>query len=266
MTKAQGQGYERNMERALGIPHGSFTIDRPAGQPFLFHIPCTGGRARDPHTAILERTNMPNPERIRRVMAAIGWRMNGGHIVCPDCQAAERASKASRKAQLKTTTATAPVANIEAPKETKPMPADNVTPIAAAPQPTKDARAMRRAVLEWLEQGYDTDAGRYRPGITDATIAKETGAAEQMVGKLREEFYGDAGEPPELQEARYIIQRERQALERANTTIADKVAEAKATIERLERDIADNRRHCDKTVAQALERIEQIAKRNGWAA
>lgn len=262
MTKAQGQGYERNMERALGIPHGSFTIDRPAGGAFLFHIPCDGGKARESHTAILERTNMPNPDRIRRVIAAIGWRTNGRHITCPECQAAERAAKAARKAAPKPPASPAPI------QETKPMPTDNVTPIAtaAAPQPSKDARAMRRAVLEWLEQGYDTDAGRYRPGITDATIAKETGAAAQMVGKLREEFYGDAGEPPELQEARDIIQREREALERANTTIAGKVAEAKATIERLEKDIADNVRHCEKQVAAALERIEQIAKRNGWAA
>lgn len=260
MTKAQGQGYERNMERALGIPHGSFSIDRPAGEPFKFNIPCDGGRARQAHIAVLERTNMPNPDRIRRVIAAIGWRTNGGHIVCPDCIQAEREAKSARK--------TAPKPAAPAPtQETKPMPTDNVTPIATAErQPSKDARAMRRAVLEWLEQGYDTDAGRYRAGITDASIAKETGAAAQMVAKLREEFYGEAGEPPELQEARDLIEVERRALERANATIAEKVAEVKATIERCERDIADNRRHCEAKVKAALERIDSIAKRNGWAA
>lgn len=280
MSKSEGAEWINDFERNLGIPSGSLDIDRPTGKPFQFHIPCDGGRGGQPHKAILECSNMPNPDRMRRIVGAKGWRTNGRHITCPDCVQAERTRKslpkppaqsfgdqirdavAPLKLPVKQRARASAPSIIEAPQETKPMAtAANDT----QPQPTKDGRAMRRAIVEWLDQAYDTDAGRYRPGFSDNSIANEAKAPEPLVKKIREEFYGEAGEPPELQAAREEITAAGEALERANAAIQQKVGELQGQITTLTRDAENNRTKCEQIVRDALAKVEAAAKANGWA-
>lgn len=74
-----------------------------------------------------------------------------------------------------------------------------------APTASDQARAAKRAVMQWLDEAFNVEKGTYRAGISDASIAKETGVAEAKVKSLREEFYGPLGEPDELRELRETI-------------------------------------------------------------
>lgn len=60
------------------------------------------------------------------------------------------------------------------------------------------ARKAHRAVIQWLEESFDEDRGAYKGEMSDAALAKETGAAVEYVAKVREEFFGPLKEPGEL--------------------------------------------------------------------
>lgn len=61
-----------------------------------------------------------------------------------------------------------------------------------APEPS---RAQKRAILDLLEEAYDTERGCYRQGDTDATVAAvlDDDIRPGWVAKLREEFFGPEG-------------------------------------------------------------------------
>lgn len=83
------------------------------------------------------------------------------------------------------------------------------TAIAASQVAASDAaRCAKRAVLDWLGESFDVEAGRYKTeAVTDATIAKETGVSEATVKQLREDFFGPMKAPPELQTVLSELQR-----------------------------------------------------------
>lgn len=111
----------------------------------------------------------------------------------------------------------------------------------AAPAAASDeARAAKRAVMQWLDEAFNVEKGTYRAGISDASIAKETGVAEAKVKALREEFYGPLGEPEELR-----VMRDDLALVKKNIVAA--LAGYDETIARIER------------------RFEAACAKNGWA-
>lgn len=82
----------------------------------------------------------------------------------------------------------------------KPMPSPSTA--AAAPVPTPDARAAGRAAMDWLGESFDLTSGRYSPGVSDATIAKEVGMSELAIAQLREQFFGPLREPSEIEAIR----------------------------------------------------------------
>lgn len=67
------------------------------------------------------------------------------------------------------------------------------------PQPSDAAKRAKRMVYQALEDYYDDTKKAYRPGYSDESIAKETGAALDFVRRIREEDFGPLGVPPELQ-------------------------------------------------------------------
>ena len=302
MSKAENAKILREYARALHQPIGSITVDRPHGaNAFVYGIPCSGGKNRPKHQAMLERTNMVNPDAMARILETLGWR-TGRKITCPECLQAERspfsvldkiidheraqvplraralngAAKISpnpewkEPAEIGGNSGNEPAAKPQA-QETKPMPTtDNVTPIGAAAQPSKDARAMRRSVLEWLEQGYDTANGRYNAGITDATIAKETGAPETLVKKLREEFYGDAGAPPEYEALLAAIAKCERDLAAGLTACEQEIEAAKEQMLQTAATAAagagDFKRDAEAEIGRLQTRLGALADANRWTA
>lgn len=65
-------------------------------------------------------------------------------------------------------------------------------------QPTRDEK---RAIMDMLKEIYDVDAGRYKGGETDKTIAEtlEGGIMPGWVAQLREEFFGPDGGNDEME-------------------------------------------------------------------
>ncbi len=123
-----------------------------------------------------------SPEGVRRKMETEGWDLRARRR-CPVC--------AEPKPKEEPEVSTEP----------------KLTVVPAAPDkvPTDAARAMRRAILQWLDEGYDVANQRYRPTISDASIAKEMTAPVALIKQMREEFYGPASEPPELVDLRHEL-------------------------------------------------------------
>lgn len=144
-------------------------------------------------------------------------------------------------------------------KEPHPMAANDPAPtnvsamlretgiVPAAPKlPSRDARAMRREAMDWLTEAFDPDKGRYKAGIHDASIAAETGLAEEAVAKLREEFFGPIKLPSEVEELLSKMQAIREM-------IGDFDTYYKTEMEKL------------KTDARKLEnRLSSMVAKNGW--
>lgn len=120
------------------------------------------------------------------------------------------------------------------------------SPAVAAPAPSPDARGARRAAMEWLGESFDLTAGRYQPGVSDATIAKEVGMAETAVAQLREEFFGPLREPSEIEAIRAQL-----------NMIEDQASTLLSNAERLHSDLMAECR------ALAV-KLDGLARNNGW--
>lgn len=174
------------------------------------HVPCKrGNHIVDFHIA----GNMP-PDFVAKKMMQAGWTV-GSKLICPDCNPKKR---------------------------TPEMPEDNIAvalPIDA-PRASPAAGKAKRLVYMSLEDYYDEPQKRYKPGHSDATIAKEAGISEAAVKAIREESYGPIGEPVDVTEFRDAL------VEFRKDIAAQGVAAAQA-ITALER------------------RLDALVKKNGWA-
>jgi len=136
-------------------------------------------------------------------------------------------------------------------KKAEPM-NTNVTPITQAPEEapkvnaSEAARTAKRATMEWLQECFDVDKGRYKEGISDATIAKETGLAETAVAALREEFFGPLKELAEIEFAR-------SELNRLEQRITEFEQQAAAVVEEWRRDLSAHRN-----------RLGNLVGKNNW--
>ena len=119
-------------------------------------------------------------------------------------------------------------------------------PAAPPKTVTVDARKAKREVMTWLDQSFSVEKGRYDDGVSDASIAKETGMSEQAVGTLREEFYGPLREPVEVANFRKRIADVEQAVTNIETQASDTFAAIKEQVGKLASELA------------------AIVKRNGW--
>lgn len=248
MSKSQNAKYSGDLCRELRQPVGSISVDRQTDGRIIYSMPCSGGSSGDAHAAKFETANIWATEIFRRQLTQRGWSVSKKHLTCPDCNERDAQEKADQAAREKETDEMA----AQAANDTQPT-------------PTPDARRMRRQVMQWLDEAYDTDKGRYRSGFSDDTIAKETRAAAALVKQLREEFYGDAGEPPEVSEIRDMIDSTRRSLQRANKTIADQILAMEGTIKLLRKDMEHNAVTCETKVKEATDKLEQLAAKNGWA-
>ena len=98
-------------------------------------------------------------------MTGQGWAVVKGKLHCPGCEA---------KRKVK------PMAEVQAKLQAG----------AAVPQPSRE---QKRAIIDLLQASYDTKAGRYLQGETDATLATVLEVRAGWVAVLREELFGPDG-------------------------------------------------------------------------
>lgn len=155
----------------------------PSRVGLTLHIPCVKGQ----HTVDVDVEPATHPDFVAKRMLAKGWTI-GSRLCCPEHS---RQKKKAAPAPRKTTPQPAKT------EDTEPMSTANTAPIT-----TSDEARL---------------AKRYRPGHSDANIAKVTGIAEVTVAKIRDEFFGPSA-PPEPAEF---------------TRLRDSIADLKAEISTL---------------------------------
>jgi len=132
--------------------------------------------------------SMPAPDLVVVKFRQKGWVIRSGKPVCDQC------SNTRKERTEMTPTPPVPRPVLKAPTGDKPIPSDA-------------ARAQRRLAFMAIEEAYDDTAKRYKPGHSDASIAKAVGCAEGLVATVRNENFGPAvpPEPPEVARLRQEI-------------------------------------------------------------
>lgn len=74
--------------------------------------------------------------------------------------------------------------------------------------PSDAAKVLRRRVYDALDEAYDEKAKRYRAKLngkfTDQTIADGLGCSVKLVEKIREEFFGPAGDSEPVEQIKAL--------------------------------------------------------------
>lgn len=223
--------YNRDLAIALRQP-GEIEARNIGPGKVEYELPCSGCG-----TVKMTTANWWSTQTFARNLADRGWE-TGRKMKCPDCVAKDAAAKPVKETKAMNKPAAPQPATAMAAALTD----AGIQPVDRSPE----ARKAHRAIIGWLEEAYDEPAQRYRAGFTDATIAKEAGAAEAYVAKVREEFFGPLGEPTEVTELRIEIG---ELVDKASILLRDAQAAA------------------NDLMAKATEltgRLDTLVKRNGW--
>lgn len=157
------------------LPKGSAVVARPGG--IRATLPCKHGHSVDVDFGVM----MP-AAGIIKTLNKRGWKISKSRCLCPKHAAAKP------KGQEMTQMAEA----LKAAQGQKPV----LTALTTAASP--NAKQAKRDALRWLDESFDTVAGRYKDGMSDAKIAEETGLSVKAVADLRAEFGYDLRTPPEI--------------------------------------------------------------------
>lgn len=214
-SKGRDQSWERQVARELGVAEIEWHYANHHN-----------------HTVEVElETKFPS-DVIRKKMMQRGWDLRRKPI-CPECVAEMKTAKTNDNKQK---------------EEHAIMAESNVTPIAP-PDNSAAARRGQREAMQWIEESFEMvneASGRYKSGMSDVSIAKETGISEHAVAKLREQFYGTIHRPREIDD------------------LLSKITEMKAANDKTRREAAAAI-EANKIAIEALEkRVETLIKNNGW--
>ncbi|MFL5900892.1 MAG: hypothetical protein ACJ75S_06800 [Solirubrobacterales bacterium] len=227
-------------------------------------IPCSRG-----HGVQIEMPTKFPHDVVKKKLMQQGWVFHGSKPVCPDCVEADKHKGPRAKPKLTVVPAAPPpqqdlepiVPQPTVPEKEPPMDTSATAIASATLTPSARAKAARREVMQWLEESFELtgpEKGRYKAGVTDATIAKETGCSEDAVKKIREEFFGLLDKPKELDGISAEIGTLRLAaaeLERKATEAADEIkrnATAEAEVIR-------------RKATELTERLNKISREQGWS-
>lgn len=195
----------RELKRPVlaSLTRGRTGVDRTSAHNVLLIIECNEG-----HDVEVGFNQMFPPEIVRKKLMHAGWDCHHG-AKCPAC--VRKPKPIHKKPDLKVVppAPSVPANDHPAPQQEievmQNQSSTSTVAIAAATataqETTAKAKAARRQVLQWLDESFDItgeDQGRYKAGVTDASIAKETGCSEKAVVEIREEFYGKLAKPREL--------------------------------------------------------------------
>lgn len=177
------------------LPGAIRRTDRGGVGGLIVDLPCR-------HCGLIEKVfhsaNRMPPEKISRVLKTRGWTI-GNRANKHECPVHTSYHANDQAKELPMPANDAPPPRTISPMRAAPIPPP---PVPAPAVPTHDARAARREAWEWLNEGFDPEAGRFKPGINDATIAKETGLSEEAIAAIRDENFGPLKEPEEIAELR----------------------------------------------------------------
>jgi rubredoxin len=114
-----------------------------------------------------------NEGQVKRKLCAQGWSDVKGKLRCPSCEAKRKISNHKE-------------ANMATKQEPK---SASVVPMR---EPTKE---QKREIVAMLQITYDTDAGRYKSGDTDKTVAEAIGGGVMWgwVAEIRDDLFGPDG-------------------------------------------------------------------------
>jgi hypothetical protein len=260
--------WESKVALALGVGRIDWLNHRASdtGVRGILTVPCSRG-----HGVEIEMPTKFPHDVVKKKLMQQGWVFHGRKPVCPGCAEADR-HKGPRP-KLKLVPATPPPEQDLEPITPQPTVPEkemtmetSATAIAAATSqqtltPSAKAKAARREVMQWLDESFELtgpEKGRYKAGVTDATIAKESGCSEEAVRKIREEFFGVLDKPKELDGI---------SAEVGNLRLAAAELEKRAG-EHADRIIADAKAEADVIRGKAgklAERLAQISREQGWS-
>lgn len=156
---------------------------------------------------------VPDEGQIRNRLTQQGWKVLRKTIECPECVAKKQGPK--------------PVTE---------------KPTAVPNEPTRE---QKRAIMDLLEEVYDTDGEHYKSGDTDETVADVLGVMPGWVAKLREEFFGPDGGNEEIADLLGRIEaiekrieedgKHAAALSKRLEEEAEKIAQAKKDLTKIKR-------------------------------
>ena len=125
--------------------------------------------------------------------------------------------------------------------------------------PTDAAKVLRRRAYEAIEDYYDEVRKRYKPSLTggrhtDKSIADELQCAEQLVAKVREEFFGPN-----------TVTSEPDALKGVKTDLAYLQKEA-GEIENLAKGLRQQAKTWQAKADEMARRVDELCADHGWGA
>ena len=189
--------------------------------------------ARDVQPVNYERRGngwqMKEGQVLNRLLAR-GWSYIKGVLRCPDCETKRKGEKNA---------------------VTQPQAQTIVQPAAPSPSeapPRQPSREQKRQIVTLLTDVYDVDAGRYRGGETDKTVAEAIGGGVLWgwVAQIREEMFGPDGGNDDLALMGEVVKTLRADVEQALRDFDEWSLQVKADREKWGR---------------RLENLEQIAAR-----
>lgn len=176
-------------------------------------LQCTKG-----HTVVEPYGTRLPADKVMSHLRQKGWLFRGKKTTCPEHARKEEKPMAMERMER--------VTSIDVP--------------AATPKTvTVDARKAKREAMTWLDQSFNVEKGRYDEGVSDKTIATETGMAEQAVAAMREEFYGPLKEPAEVALFRQRVTDVQAALDNLETEAKQTFAAMRAQVNKLVGDFAE---------------------------
>lgn len=125
-------------------------------------------------------------------------------------------------------------------------PASNAVQIATD-IPSDAAKVLRRKVYDAIDEAYDEKGKRYRAKLngkfSDQSIADDVGCSPQLVEKIREEFFGPAGQSEPLEQIKALqialshLERDNIAIENLAKGVGQQVREHRQKISVVKGDL-----------------------------
>ena len=170
---------------------------------------------RCPATAEWTANSMPQPSVVITKIRNKGWQVSKKKVTCPQCQKAEKRVKELERI---TFVPVAPPMALPVPAQVIKAPIMKEKPMTSI-APTDQAKAAKRQAYGLLLDAYDDQNKRYRGDWSDQKIADQTGLSVAKVAQIREEDFGPAGPPPQLDNLKQQLVRIEDRLKAEETNI-----------------------------------------------
>lgn len=175
---------------------------------------------------------LANEAQATTKLKAKGWTFIRNVARCPDCEAKRKVADQPKPAKPNLVLVQKEPAMTQQPA------------VTTATAPRQPSREQKRAIIDLLNDVYDTAAERYRGKDTDQTVAEVLGAGIMpgWVAQIREELFGPDGGNDELEALRLELAGLNDVVQKTVKDATAKLAEVNAALKAVtetERKIAD---------------------------